>query len=327
MTTIIIVVATTTTTTTTTSAFGLVHHQRRTRTTNAAHNIVTALRSTPFDLDMYPPPPPYDDDDGDGPPPSTADERMRRRRRRRRLVLGINKYSHDASLCAADADTGAVLFASSKERHTRRKSDGGNVADLVELCLDELDADLDDVIRVVMNDHHHRVLPIEENAEKVEWEIGLGINYGGGHDGGGYGDEYNLLASVSDKFELSHHLAHAYSVASQCPYGRGMIVIMDGMGETWRTMKGACVDDDGTYVSDLTGGCGDVQFVPHDVGERAMHGIHDWREAESVYTFVRDGGCLTVKVSERTADFDSFFHLPPPPHPLTRLPLLLLLRR
>jgi len=194
-------------------------------------------------------------------------------------------------------------FCSHRRRSARPAARAtGNVADLVELCLDELDACVDDVARVVSNDHHHRILPfVEGDVEKVEWEMGLGINYGGGVDGGGYGDEYNLLTSVSDKFELSHHLAHAYSVASQCTYDRGMIVVMDGMGETWRTMRKACADGDATYVSDLTtGGYAEddgVQFVPHDVGERAMHGIHDWREAESVYTFVRNGGCLDVKVS------------------------------
>jgi hypothetical protein len=263
----------------------------------------------------------YDDDDGGGGPPPPSGMR------RRRLVLGINKYSHDASVCAADADSGEVLFALSKERMTRRKSDGGDVADLVELCLDELDADLDDVARVVSNDHHHRILPfVEDDAERVEWEMGLGINYGGGVDGGGYGDEYNLLTSVSDKFELSHHLAHAYSVASQCTYDRGMIVVMDGMGETWRTMRKACLDGDMTYVSDLTGGYEDVQFVPHDVEERAMHGIHDWREAESVYTFVRDGGCLAVKVSEKKLPiFDIVFFSSEsplvPPFLLTLMPV------
>ena len=88
-----------------------------------------------------------------------------------------------------------------------------------------------------------------------------------------------------------------------------MIVVMDGMGETWRTMRKAIRDGDATYVSDLTpmmtssssDGEGDaIQFVPSDVEERAMYGINDWREAESVYTFVRDRDAnrLSVKVSD-----------------------------
>jgi predicted NodU family carbamoyl transferase len=226
---------------------------------------------------------------------------------RRRIVLGINKYSHDASICAADANSGEVLFATSKERHTRNKNDGGDVANLVEMCLDELDADLDDVVGVVMNNHHHRILPHEGNVEHVEWESGLGINYGRhDDDGGGYADEYNLLSSIDDKIELSHHLAHAYCVSSQCPFDAGMIVIMDGMGETYRTMRRAIRDADDSYVSDLTliasssDGDSVVQFVPHDIEERAMYGIYDWREAESVYTFVKDrvGGRMIVKVSK-----------------------------
>ena len=30
-----------------------------------------------------------------------------------------------------------------------------------------------------------------------------------------------------------------------------MVVVMDGMGETWRTMKHALLENDDTYVSDL----------------------------------------------------------------------------
>jgi hypothetical protein len=228
--------------------------------------------------------------------------------------LGINKYSHDATVCAADADTGDVLFAMSKERHTRNKNDGGDVAYLVELCLDELELDVDDVARVVMNNHHHRILPIEHDANRVEWEVGLGINYGGVRsgdvdDGGGYSDEYNLLSSVEDKFELSHHLAHAYSACSQCPHDRGMIVVMDGMGETYRTMRRAMRDGDDTYVSDLTlmssttSSSGGVEFVPHDIEERSMYGIYDWREAESVYTFVKDHESRRIIVKVRAHPF------------------------
>jgi predicted NodU family carbamoyl transferase len=43
------------------------------------------------------------------------------------LVLGLNKYSHDAAACIVDANTGAVLFAGEKERLTRKKHDAGAV--------------------------------------------------------------------------------------------------------------------------------------------------------------------------------------------------------
>ena len=44
------------------------------------------------------------------------------------LVVGLNKYSHDASICVADARTGEPLLVWAKERLTRRKHDGGDTA-------------------------------------------------------------------------------------------------------------------------------------------------------------------------------------------------------
>jgi len=110
-----------------------------------------------------------------------------------KLVLGLNKYSHDTSLCAANAETGEVLFAMSKERLTRRKHDSGNVAVLVETCLECLDLNYESIEKVVVNNHHHRVLPMEKSRAHMEWECGLGIN--GGAEVG-YDDEENLLTSA-----------------------------------------------------------------------------------------------------------------------------------
>jgi carbamoyltransferase len=67
----------------------------------------------------------------------------------RRLVLGLNKYSHDASVCVVDADTGCVIFAAEKERITRKKHDAGDVGELVAWALDSIDCDLSDVELVV----------------------------------------------------------------------------------------------------------------------------------------------------------------------------------
>ncbi|KAL7506996.1 hypothetical protein ACHAXN_004207 [Cyclotella atomus] len=256
------------------------------------------LHSTPFDLDLY------DDgrdlDSSSNPfQPSDSDQDLSSPLAQdpsTKLILGINKYSHDTTLCAANALTGEVLFALSKERITRKKHDGGNTAELVELCLDQLELEVDSIVKVVMNNHHHRILPfVEANPDHMEWEEGLGINDG---KEDGYSDEYNLLTFVQDKMEMSHHLAHAYSAAAQCPFDTGMIVVMDGMGETFRTMKIAQEKKDSTYVSDLTlceeHEC-DVQFVPADIHERAKSSYFDWREAESVYTFKKDGKQLVVK--------------------------------
>jgi hypothetical protein len=277
-------------------AFTTSSNLRLLRSNRPAH---TSLHSTPFDLDLYDDgrdldesSNPFQPGEDDTSSPLAVDPSTK-------LVLGINKYSHDTTLCAANAETGEVLFALSKERITRKKHDGGNTAELVELCLDQLDLDLDSVVRVVMNNHHHRILPlVEANPNHMEWEEGLGIN-GGQEDG--YSDEYNLLTGVQDKLEMSHHLAHAYSAAAQCPFNEGMIVVMDGMGETFRTMKRAQQTQDETFVSDFTicaqNGYDDIKFVPSDIDEKAKSSYFDWREAESVYTFEKDKGQLVVKVS------------------------------
>ncbi len=267
----------------------------------------STLRSstTPFDLDMYD----IGDDDDSSNVDEYYDNESPTTTATTKLVLGINKYSHDTTLCAADATTGQVLFALSKERVTRKKHDGGNIANLVELCLEELNLDVENIVKVVMNNHHHRILPfIEANAHHIEWEEGLGIN--GGMEIG-YCDEYNLLDSVEDKLELSHHLAHAYSAAAQCPFDTGLIVVMDGMGETYRTMMRAKQCKDATYVSDFSL-CEDddidkaIQFIPSDIEERAKTSYFDWREAESVYTFRKDGRySLKIKVWWIGSDFST----------------------
>lgn len=243
---------------------------------------VTVLLSTPFELNYYDD---DDDDDDDENPyssqaPLACDPDTK-------LVLGLNKYSHDTSLCAADAKTGQVLFAISKERLTRKKHDSGNVAGLVESCLDTLDLGYESIQRVVMNNHHHRILPLEENIAHLQWESGLGIN--GGAEGG-YDDEENLFSDLP-RVELSHHLAHAYSTACQAPFDKGMVVVMDGMGETYRTMIQAEQIKDPNYVSDFSFPT-DYKFdiIPSDLATKSQTSRFDWREAESVYVFEKKKG-------------------------------------
>ncbi len=252
--------------------------------------------STPFELDYY--------DDPENPFDSDADEKYDSSLAcppDTKLVIGLNKYTHDTSLCAADAKTGKVLFAISKERLSREKHDAGNVVSMVEACLDTLDLDYDDAVeKVVMNNHHHRVLPLEKDIEHLRWEVGLGIN--GGFEGDEYDDEFNLLDVVGDdnKMELSHHLAHAYSTATQAPFDKGMVIVMDGMGETYRTMLQAKKTKDSSYVSDLTfPGKEDDDFafecIPSDLAEQAQFTPFDWREAESVYTFEKKDNTIDLK--------------------------------
>ena len=92
---------------------------------------------------------------------------------------------------------------------------------------------------------------------------------------------------MADKAELSHHLAHVYSAAAQCPFDVRLVLVMDGMWETYRTMK-LSVDDD-SYVSELT------LCDPVDVDAWARSSHFDWREAESAYTFTKADGALRAR--------------------------------
>lgn len=123
----------------------------------------------------------------------------------RPLIVGLNKYSHDASCCILDSSSGKILFSQAKERISRLKHDGGAIGELLQYGLESIDATIDDVTTVVSNNHHHRVLPYERrlsfyNALKYAPED--------------YSDVRNLLPNAQH-LELSHHLAHAWSVVGQ----------------------------------------------------------------------------------------------------------------
>ena len=209
------------------------------------------------------------------------------------VVIGMNKYTHDTSICIADADTGEIVMAQSLERVSRRKHDAGNVMPLVQdlpLYGDGYMAPEDTAFgtkieKTVGNNHHHRIRPLEENLRHMQWEAGLRIN-GGEHDG--Y-DEPETNLHVQQ--ELSHHLAHAYSAACQAPFDHGLVVVMDGMGETYRTMQ----QRDEHYTSDFNGGNMLFKLIPSDVDERARTSYFDWREAESVYTFKKGNNTIDIK--------------------------------
>lgn len=223
------------------------------------------------------------------------DDRSNKKRSEMKLVVGLCKYSHDSSICAADAETGEVLFYLSKERLSRRKHDGGPTGTLVEEMLHTLRLDVSNIDRVVVNNHHHRVLPQEESFAKLEWQVGLGINYDNDDN---VLDEYNLLSEQSDNtHELSHHIAHAYSVAAQAPFERGLVVVMDGMGETFGAMASAVHERDEKYSCDLMHE-GSYICIPSDIREKTGVSRHGWREGESAYTFAKDSdGGLSVMVS------------------------------
>ena len=138
------------------------------------------------------------------------------------VIVGLNKYSHDASCCVVDAKSGEILFSQAKERLSGRKHDGGAVGELVDYALESCGATPEDVRLVVSNNHHFRVIPFEKRIDFYR-----SINYVPDD----YGDFFNRLPSARH-MELSHHLAHAWSCVGTAPFSDGLIVVMDGMGES-----------------------------------------------------------------------------------------------
>ena len=65
------------------------------------------------------------------------------------LIVGINKYSHDASICILDGKSGEILFAQAKERVSAKKHDGGGVGKLLKLALKSVGGRLKDVELIV----------------------------------------------------------------------------------------------------------------------------------------------------------------------------------
>ncbi|CAM9869617.1 unnamed protein product, partial [Phaeothamnion confervicola] len=145
-----------------------------------------------------------------------------------KLIVGLNKYSHDTAICVANA-AGEVLFACEKERITRVKHDGGDASALVSYALEALGASVDDVELVVSNNHHHRIAPFEE---RLPWAVSMG------HYPRSALDDANLLPHAVHA-ELSHHLAHAFAAAAAAPFRGGLVVVMDGMGESHAAMAAA----------------------------------------------------------------------------------------
>ena len=85
--------------------------------------------------------------------------------RKAELIVGLNKYSHDAGCCIVDT-SGKVLFAQAKERLSRKKHDGGSVGELIDYALESIDASIEDISIVVSNNHHFRVAPFER---RIAW--------------------------------------------------------------------------------------------------------------------------------------------------------------
>lgn len=190
---------------------------------------------------------------------------------KKRWVVGMNQYSHDAGVCLLSLD-GEDSVIVPKERVTRVKHDGGDCALAMETALEAVGASLDDVVVACANNHHFRIAPFEARAP---WTTQLGI----------YSEStlspYNLLPGTP-KHEVSHHLAHAWSVLTHAPFDEGLIVVMDGMGETRDAMERGTASGDARYTHD-------AQLAESDTGFQQVPVTFapstDYREAETVYSF------------------------------------------
>jgi hypothetical protein len=104
-------------------------------------------------------------------------------------------------------------------------------------------------------------------------------------------DEYNSFPGVP-KLELSHHLAHAWAAAGTAPFDEGLVLVMDGMGESYKAMAedlSGAEKDSGDYMHDLK--LPQAACVTHP-SQAALQSGSTYREAESAYAFSRATGLL-----------------------------------
>jgi carbamoyltransferase len=195
-------------------------------------------------------------------------------------VLGINAYDHDVSACLLR--DGEIAFAINKERITREKHDTGFYQGVVDYCLGAEGISLDDVDLVVRNCY---VLPVEDlEARMVSQDVPEVMD-----------DAERLQAASNPLFlsksnkvvTLSHHLAHAYSAFAACPFEKGVVMVVDGVGN---------------YCADVT-----------EPGQLTQNVNPLARESESYYRF--DGSRLEALKKvwlQPTRGFlsDEFYYMP-----------------
>jgi carbamoyltransferase len=138
-------------------------------------------------------------------------------------VLGINAYDHDVSACLLR--DGAIAYAISKERITRAKHDTGFFQEAVDYCLAAEGISLDDIDLVVRNCY---VLPVEDlETRMVSQDVPEVMDDAERRQAA----KHPLHLSRSNKvLTVSHHLAHAYSAFAACPFDRGAVMVVDGVG-------------------------------------------------------------------------------------------------
>lgn len=218
------------------------------------------------------------------------------------VVIGLNEYSHDTSIALIEERSGELVFAASKERLTRHKHHGEDPTILIPHALSAIRSpseSLEDVCKrvhlVVANNHHFRIAPFEK---RLPFQIHMRYvppTYASKWNLIGAHLSKNEVAPNAHKIEVSHHLAHAFSAIHSAPFDRGLVLIMDGMGDSLDDWLQAQANVDAGYHTELTSAfvSDHVDFVqfPEDVMTRP--GI-SFREAETAYTFERDGSVVKL---------------------------------
>src|ERR1700736_3236322 len=138
-------------------------------------------------------------------------------------VLGINAYDHDVSACLLR--DGEIAYAIAKERITRRKHAAGFFQEAVDYVLAAEGITLEDVDLVVRNSY---VLPPDELETRL---LSIGVPEIMDEKERQQARKHPLHLSRSNKvLTISHHLAHAYSAFAMCPFEKGAIMVVDGVG-------------------------------------------------------------------------------------------------
>ena len=176
-----------------------------------------------------------------------------------------------------------------KERVVRKKHAAGDAADLVDFALSAIHHDLSDVQYVVQQNHHWRITPFEA---RLPWAVALD------HYPPSYLEETSLFPDLppTQKHELSHHLAHAWSVFPQAPFKEGLVVVMDGMGEQYSAMARALKENDPGFTHDL----GLEKHKAFVQVPAQLDPLYEYREAESAYYF--DGTSLQLVFKRYTRE-------------------------
>ncbi|GMH94264.1 hypothetical protein TrVE_jg1280 [Triparma verrucosa] len=163
--------------------------------------------------------------------------------------VGINKYSHDTTLCVISRSASGSERSKfkvemlSKERLTRIKHDGGPLSTLSNyLESSPLNHNHNgdknnkkNKYTITQNNHHFPISDIDGlSSQSLQFcdksdTLFPSISF---TDDDGASSPLNFPFPPSATRELSHHLAHAYSTLPQSNLTSGLVAVIDGQGDT-----------------------------------------------------------------------------------------------